>query len=184
MSERDPLQGLYEAAPTITRDQIRNVLARAFSSSAKGAKCAKVCKSPAEFNLLLGWVSGDERWPVAALLLRRGLTQRGIDEYTYRRIAELVGRSESSVNTVLGSKGSKSVYLRIQTAWELMGGTPRYNELRFGLGLPSEVWVTLARHEIRSINGLKAAVKDGSIRRMPGFGATLTGKVTAALAGH
>ncbi len=181
MVQIDPLEGLYEIAPKVSGARLEKLITRAFEGSSEGRKCAEACTKPAAFNMLLGWVPGDERWPVAALLLRRGLTIRGSAESTYNEIAGLVNRSTNSVSMAVNARGTKSVYRKIATAWELMGDNPQPNELRFDLKLPSPLWTALARRRIRTIDALERAIKDESVYRVPGIGRETIARVAIEL---
>jgi hypothetical protein len=183
MTEADPLAGLYEVVSTTTLSQTEPILQRVFSIS-HNSFSIRTHRRPLDFNLLLGWFPGDERWPVAALLLKRGLTPLG-PIGSYEEIAGIVGRSRDAVNTAIGSNGPKSVFSRLFNARLLMGDRSRRNELRFDLRLPSKVWVPLVQQRgVRTVAGLERSVRDGTVYDVRRVGREAIDQIGNALAAY
>lgn len=130
--------------------QLRSVLVEVFPDQSEVVTRFEV---PFTFNLLIEWIPGDLRWPIAALLLRKGLVD-GV-EYSARDVAEWLKRGVKSVENVTRPAGHQSYVTFLRNALYFCGGFAQPNELR-AMGMWSVEWTSLARAEVRTVDRLCA----------------------------
>lgn len=128
--------------------RLRSVLVEAFPDQ---SEVVTRFEAPFAFNLLIEWIPGDLRWPIAALLLRKGLVDG--TEYSTRDVAGWLERGIKSVENVTRPAGHQSYVTFLRSALYFCSGSAQPNELR-SMGLWSVEWTSLARAEVRTVDRL------------------------------
>lgn len=146
--DADLVDPLCIVPDSVSVQQLRQILTEAFPHRNEAVVAFEV---PLTFNLLTEWIPGDLRWPLATMLLRKGLVDGVV--YSTKQVSELLGRTVKSVENVTRPAGHQSYVTLLGDAHYFCGGVARPNELR-RIGLWSQMWTSLARSEVWTVDSL------------------------------